>query len=59
MFKNYKSSAFKTDLNECLIKSDWTTNDANALWNQFRHAFNYVADVYGLFHTRSGKMAIF
>ena len=53
--KNYKSSAFKTDLNECLIMSDWTTNDPNALWNQFRDAFNYVADVHSPIKTRRSR----
>ena len=50
--KNYKSSAFKADLNECLFMSDWATNDPNALWNQFRNAFNYVADVHAPIKTR-------
>ena len=32
--------------------SDWATNDPNALWNQFRNAFNYVADVHAPIKTR-------
>ena len=32
--------------------SDWATNDPNALWNQFKNAFKYVADVHAPIKTR-------
>ena len=35
-----------------VYESDWATNDPNALWNQFRNAFNYVADVHAPIKTR-------
>ena len=50
--KNYKSSAFKADLSGYLLMNDWASKDPNALWNQFRDAFNYVADVHAPMKTR-------
>ena len=55
--KKYKSAAFKNDLNECLLMCDWTTNNPNALWDQFRnHAFNEVADMHAPFTVSFNKL---
>ena len=49
MFKHYKSSAFKIDLDKWLsiqcVTGDLMT-PANALWNQFRDIFNHLADIH-------------
>ncbi len=42
-FRHYKTLEFKRDLSIALSNCDWSADDPNALWKQFRDRFNDVS----------------
>ena len=45
-FKHYKTLEFKRDLSIALSNCDWSTDDPNALWKQFKDRFNEVSNLH-------------
>ena len=45
-FKHYKTLEFKRDLSIALSNCDWSTDDPNTLWKQFKDRFNEVSNLH-------------
>lgn len=45
-FKNYISYDFNVELYSALEMCNWETDDPNVLWDNFKTAFNNIADIH-------------